>query len=96
MILCSTPGQRCLLWVSGEPETSVSHRRKADIQLSCWFQKRMEALSPETYDMVKNALEMGYRHIDTAHGYGNEQAVGKAIRDSGIPREEIFVTTKLK
>jgi glycerol 2-dehydrogenase (NADP+) len=45
--------------------------------------------------MVSNALKYGYRHIDTAWGYGNEEAVGKAIRESGIPREEIFVTTKL-
>ncbi|GFZ47580.1 D-galacturonate reductase [Saitozyma sp. JCM 24511] len=54
-----------------------------------------EAECPETYEMVSNALKYGYRHIDTAWGYGNEEAVGKAIRDSGIPREEIFVTTKL-
>lgn len=45
--------------------------------------------------MVANGLKVGYRHFDTACGYGNEQAVGKAIRDSGITREEIFVTTKL-
>ena len=38
---------------------------------------------------------MGYRHIDTAHAYGNERSVGRAIRDSGIPREEIWVTSKL-
>lgn len=44
---------------------------------------------------VKAALEYGYRHIDTAAVYGNEESVGKAIRESGIPREEIFVTTKL-
>ena len=52
-------------------------------------------MCPETYDMVTNALKLGYRHIDTAWGYGNEEAVGKAIRDSSVPREEIFVTTKL-
>src|SRR5262249_3897204 len=44
---------------------------------------------------VAAALEAGYRHIDTAAGYGNEADVGAAIRASGIPREEIFVTTKL-
>jgi len=65
------------------------------VGVGCWFQKRMDAQSPETYNMVANALKYGYRHIDTAWGYGNEEAVGKAIRDSGIPREEIFVTTKL-
>lgn len=44
---------------------------------------------------VKAALEAGYRHIDTAEDYENEREVGKAIRESGIPREEIWVTTKL-
>jgi 2,5-diketo-D-gluconate reductase A len=44
---------------------------------------------------VSKALEVGYRHIDTAAIYGNEEGVGKAIADSGIPREELFVTTKL-
>jgi diketogulonate reductase-like aldo/keto reductase len=55
----------------------------------------VEGMNQETYDMVANALKVGYRHIDTAGGYGNEEAVGAAIRASGIPREEIFVTTKL-
>lgn len=44
---------------------------------------------------VKEALRVGYRHIDTAAAYGNEESVGIAIRESGIPREEIFVTSKL-
>ena len=47
------------------------------------------------YDMVLVALETGYRHIDTAQLYFNEEAVGRAIRDSGVPRDEIFLTTKL-
>jgi diketogulonate reductase-like aldo/keto reductase len=49
----------------------------------------------QAYDAVTWALKHGYRHIDTAMAYGNEASVGKAIKDSGIPREEIFVTTKL-
>ncbi len=49
----------------------------------------------ETRDAVATALEVGCRHIDTAQMYGNEQGVGEAVRDSGIPREEIFVTSKL-
>ena len=49
-----------------------------------------------TYNAVTEALKVGYRHIDTAAGYGNERSVGEAIRDSGIPREDIFVTTKLE
>ncbi|MBR7007429.1 MAG: aldo/keto reductase [Ruminococcus sp.] len=44
---------------------------------------------------VLSALEAGYRHIDTAQGYRNEQAVGKALRLSGIPRNEVFITSKL-
>jgi diketogulonate reductase-like aldo/keto reductase len=50
---------------------------------------------PEAASAVKWALEAGYRHIDTAAIYGNEESVGKAIAASGVPREEIFVTTKL-
>ncbi|KAL3697293.1 hypothetical protein R1sor_011369 [Riccia sorocarpa] len=48
-----------------------------------------------TLEAVLVALKNGYRHIDTAQFYGNEADVGKAVRESGIPREEIFVTTKL-
>lgn len=44
---------------------------------------------------VKMALEAGYRHIDSAQAYQNEEGVGKAIKESGLPREEIFVTTKV-
>ncbi len=47
------------------------------------------------YDAVANALKTGYRHIDTAQAYANESSVGKAIKDSGIAREDIFLTTKL-
>jgi 2,5-diketo-D-gluconate reductase B len=46
-------------------------------------------------DGVRDALDIGYRHIDTARGYENEEEVGAGIRDSGIPREELFVTTKV-
>ncbi|KAA8913697.1 hypothetical protein TRICI_003128 [Trichomonascus ciferrii] len=48
------------------------------------------------YNAVLSALEIGYRHIDTAAGYDNEEEIGRAIRDSGVAREEIFVTTKLR
>lgn len=48
-----------------------------------------------TYDATLAALKAGYRHIDTAAGYMNESDVGKAIKDSGVPREDIFVTSKL-
>jgi 2,5-diketo-D-gluconate reductase A len=49
----------------------------------------------EAYDAVRSALDVGYRHLDTATIYRNEAEVGRAIRDSGVPRTEVFVTTKL-
>lgn len=44
---------------------------------------------------IRKAIEVGYRHIDTAAGYGNEASVGKAVRESGVPRSELFITSKL-
>ncbi len=49
----------------------------------------------EVAEIVKTALQLGYRHIDTAEAYGNERGVGEGIRLSGVPREEIFIQTKL-
>jgi diketogulonate reductase-like aldo/keto reductase len=49
----------------------------------------------EAYQSTLWALQAGYRHIDTAAAYGNEESVGRAIKDSGIPRDELFITTKL-
>jgi diketogulonate reductase-like aldo/keto reductase len=48
----------------------------------------------ECENAVRWALEAGYRHIDTAQAYGNEESVGRALRDSGIARDEVFITTK--
>ncbi len=48
----------------------------------------------ECENAVRWALELGYRHIDTAQSYGNEESVGRGLRDSGVPREEVFITTK--
>jgi diketogulonate reductase-like aldo/keto reductase len=48
----------------------------------------------ECEDAVRWALEAGYRHVDTAQAYGNEGSVGRALRDSGLPREDVFLTTK--
>ena len=48
-----------------------------------------------TLNTVKNALSMGIRHIDTAHAYQNERSVGKAIKESGIARKDVWITTKL-
>ena len=49
----------------------------------------------ETAAAVKSAIEIGYRHIDTAQAYANERGTGEGIRSCGIPREDIFVTTKV-
>ena len=49
----------------------------------------------EAYESARMALDAGYRHIDTAYVYGNEVSVGRALRDSGLKREDVFVTTKL-
>src|SRR4051794_22170832 len=49
----------------------------------------------DTEQVVRDAFEIGYRHIDTAAAYRNEKGVGRAVANSGIPRDEIFVTTKL-
>jgi diketogulonate reductase-like aldo/keto reductase len=54
-----------------------------------------QATGTAAYESVRAALEIGYRHIDTATAYGNEDEVGRALRDSGVPREEVFLTTKL-
>jgi diketogulonate reductase-like aldo/keto reductase len=54
-----------------------------------------ELSDAETEESVSAALEAGYRSIDTAAAYGNEAAVGRAIASSGVPREDLFVTTKL-
>ena len=66
----------------------------ASIGLGCW-----SGLTDEEHKAGKawmlTALQAGYRHLDTAHDYGTEWSVGQAIRESGIPREEVFVTTKL-
>jgi 2,5-diketo-D-gluconate reductase A len=48
----------------------------------------------ECVNAVRWALELGYRHIDTAQAYGNEESVGRALRESGLAREEVFITTK--
>ena len=60
------------------------------IGLSTWQSK-----PSEVRDAVKNALLKGYRYIDSAQAYGNEAEVGAGIRDSGIPRDQIWLTTKL-
>ena len=47
-------------------------------------------------EVIKTAVKLGYRHIDTAQAYGNEVGVGKGIKECGVSREELYVTTKVK
>lgn len=54
-----------------------------------------ELTDGDAYDSVRTALDIGYRHVDTAQAYGNEEEVGRAIADSGVDRDELFVTTKV-
>ena len=68
----------------------ANDQRIPAIGLGTW-----KSTDEDAYHAVLWALEAGYRHIDTAAIYGNEEAVGRAIAHSGIPREELFVTTKL-
>ena len=49
---------------------------------------------PECVNAVRWALELGYRHVDTAQLYGNEESVGRGLRESGVAREDVFITTK--
>src|SRR3979411_1786694 len=49
---------------------------------------------PTTVNAVRRALELGYRHIDTAQVYGNEESVGRGLRESGVARDKVFIATK--
>ncbi|KAI0696587.1 Aldo/keto reductase [Cytidiella melzeri] len=63
------------------------------IGMGCWL--GADGGLDQVEEMCRNAIKYGYRHLDTACGYINEQLVGKAIRESGVTRSEIFLTTKL-
>ncbi|KAF7315216.1 Aldo-keto reductase [Mycena indigotica] len=77
------------------PQFSLNNGNKMpSVGLGCWM--GAPGGGQRVYDMCSNAFKAGYRHLDTAAGYANEEQVGKAIRDSGIPRSEFFVTTKLR
>ncbi|KIP05273.1 hypothetical protein PHLGIDRAFT_119988 [Phlebiopsis gigantea 11061_1 CR5-6] len=67
--------------------------RMPGVGAGCWL--GVDGDRGVTKEMCLNALKCGYRHLDTAPGYGNEELVGDAIRESGLPRNELFVTTKL-
>lgn len=66
------------------------------VVIPCMGLGTWQSNGPTTIQAVKSALNMGYRLVDTAAAYGNETSVGQGIKESGIPREEIFVTSKLR
>lgn len=72
------------------PIIQTPHLSMPKLGLGTWPMKGEECARA-----VACALEIGYRHIDTAEMYGNEEAVGQGIRDGGVPREQVFVTTKV-
>jgi 2,5-diketo-D-gluconate reductase A len=76
--------------VKGESVELASGTEMPLLGLGTWQARGRDAL-----EAVRSALALGYRHIDTATMYGNEEQVGRAVAESGVPREEIFVTTKL-
>lgn len=72
------------------PTVSTKHAEILALGLGTW-----QLSDKQAYDAVATALEEGYRHVDTAQLYDNEWAVGRAITDSDVPREDIFLTTKV-
>jgi diketogulonate reductase-like aldo/keto reductase len=78
------------------PDTTRTTRELADgtempmLGLGVWQVPN----GPDCVNAVRWALELGYRHIDTAQAYGNEDSVGQGLRESGVPREQVFITTK--
>ncbi|KAG7093282.1 hypothetical protein E1B28_006964 [Marasmius oreades] len=76
------------------PQFVLNNRIKIpSVGLGCWMGS--PGCGERAYAMVQKAIKYGYRHFDTAAGYGNEEQVGKAIKDSGVPRNEFYITTKL-
>lgn len=61
-----------------------------------WYKPdRFSAYNSDMVEMIKNAIKAGYRHIDTAEGYGTEAELGQAIKECGVPRQDLFITTKV-
>ncbi|KAF9010476.1 NADP-dependent oxidoreductase domain-containing protein [Cyathus striatus] len=76
------------------PQLEMNNRATVPaVGLGCWM--GLPGGGDRVFDMCEKALKIGYRHFDTATAYGNEKMVGKAIKQSGVPRNEIFITTKL-
>ena len=72
------------------------HKLRNGVEIPCMGLGTWQTDGPTTMAAVKTALALGYRLIDTAAAYGNERSVGKSIKESGIPRDEVFITSKLR
>jgi 2,5-diketo-D-gluconate reductase B len=75
---------------NGDETIEVQGTRVPRLGFGTWL-----ITGPEATEAVRDALQIGYRHIDTARAYENEREVGRGIADSGVPRDEIFLTTKV-
>lgn len=73
----------------------MEHVEAAGVRIPAIGFGTFELKPADAQRLVRHALDVGYRHIDTAQMYGNEEAVGRAIRESAVPRSDVFVTTKV-
>ena len=87
-------GSRCQRSVSAEIHRLLRGGAQRSVGLGCWSGNTPEE-HESAFPWLITALQNGYRHLDTAHDYGTEGVVGRAVKASGIPREQIWVTTKL-
>jgi len=79
-----------LVGMNGDARVLADGKKAPMLALGVWQVRD----GPECVNAVRWALEAGYRHIDTAQAYGNEESVGRALRDSSVPRDQVFITTK--
>ncbi len=84
-----------MLEIINQPANEVKIKLNNGLEMPQFGLGTFRSSVEQAHDAVLAALKAGYRHIDTAHAYQNERGVGAAIRESGIPREEIWITSKL-
>jgi 2,5-diketo-D-gluconate reductase A len=90
-LTCSSTGEPGVTWVPVIPSADLGNGVSMPmVGLGTW-----QLRGRQGYDAVRYALQAGYRHLDTATIYRNEEEVGQAVLDSGLARDEVFITTKL-
>ena len=92
-IRCRCTARRRAVWAHGTRDPTVE--LAPGVQLPTIGFGTWQITGTPAYESDLAALDVGYRHIDTATMYGNEEEIGRALRDSGVDRSEIFITTKL-